>query len=166
MLNPKIFPALVRESDSEGMLSINYISMIPILTSAINELQQEIEILKEALASYNNTIQPSQTVGKGNNSTQEFNLSDTGIEVMKVFQNVPNPFSERTTIQCYIPQTIKKAELCVYNIQGVQVKCLTVSERGSVDMYLQAGQLPAGVYTYFLMGDGKTGDAKQMILTK
>ena len=85
---------------------------------------------------------------------------------MKVYQNAPNPFNEHTTIQCYIPKTVKKAELCVYNMQGAQVKCLLVTERGTVDVQIQAGQLAAGVYTYLLIGDGKTSDAKQMILTK
>jgi hypothetical protein len=51
-------------------------------------------------------------------------------------------------------------------MQGVQVKCITVSERGKVIVQIQAGQLAAGVYTYLLIGDKKTSDAKQMILTK
>jgi hypothetical protein len=36
-----------------------------------------------------------------------------------------------------------------------QVKCVSV-----------AGQLAAGVCTYLLIGDSKTSDAKQMILTR
>ena len=162
----EIFPELVRECDSAGMLVINYISMIPILTSAINELQQEIETLKEKLATFQNPIQPSPKGGDAGKSAQEFILTDSDIEEMKVFQNAPNPFNERTTIQCYIPQTVRKAELCVYNMQGLQVKCLSVTERGAVDIQIQAGQLSAGVYTYFLIGDGRTCEAKQMILTK
>ena len=62
--------------------------------------------------------------------------------------------------------SISQTELCVYNMQGIQVKCLPVTERGTVDIQIQAGQLSAGVYNYFLIGDGKTSDAKQMILTK
>ena len=45
----KVFPELVREEESNGTLSINYVSMIPILTSAINELQQKIEVLEKRL---------------------------------------------------------------------------------------------------------------------
>jgi hypothetical protein len=61
---------------------------------------------------------------------------------------------------------MRKVELCVYNMQGTQVKCLLISERGTINVQIQAGQLSAGVYTYLLIGDGKTSDAKQMILTK
>jgi hypothetical protein len=51
-------------------------------------------------------------------------------------------------------------------MQGTEVKCVTVSERGNVNVQLQAGQLTAGVYTYLLIGDKRTSEAKQMILTK
>jgi hypothetical protein len=112
----------------------------------------------------------TKSINIGESSTiQQFNLTDptdSRAEEMKVYQNAPNPFNERTTIQCYTPQTIQKAELCIYNMQGVQIKCLTVSERGMVNVQIEAGQLSAGVYTYLLIGDRKTSDAKQMILTK
>ena len=51
-------------------------------------------------------------------------------------------------------------------MQGTQVKCIPVSDRGTVNLQLQAGQLAAGVYTYLLIGDKRTSEAKQMILTK
>jgi len=51
-------------------------------------------------------------------------------------------------------------------MQGTQVKCFTVSERGKVTVQIEAGQLTAGVYTYLLIGDRQASDAKQMILTK
>jgi hypothetical protein len=50
----KIFPELVREDDGTGMLSISYITMIPILTSAINELQQKVEYLEKRLSEMEN----------------------------------------------------------------------------------------------------------------
>lgn len=88
------------------------------------------------------------------------------MDAMKLYQNVPNPFSESATIQCYIPETIAKVELCVYDMQGSRLKCFLISERGATSVRIQAGQLAAGVYTYLLIGDGKTSEAKQMILTK
>ena len=92
--------------------------------------------------------------------------ADANTEEMILYQNAPNPFHENTTIQCYIPQMVNKVQLCVYDMQGVQVKCLLVSERGTVTVQIQAGQLTAGIYTYLLIGDGKASEAKQMILTK
>jgi len=51
-------------------------------------------------------------------------------------------------------------------MQGVQVKCLDIAERGNVGIIIEAGKLSSGIYTYLLLGDGKTSEAKQMILTK
>jgi len=179
----EIFPELVFEDDSTGMLSFKYVGMIPILTSAINELQQEketqqtsieelrreVEALKNALRACCNANSTNSPKAGGSENSLEFELTDpvnTNTEDMKLYQNAPNPFNVTTTIHCYIPQTVKKVELCIYNMQGVQVKCLPLSERGTVNVQIQAGQLSAGIYSYFLIGDGKTSDAKQRILTK
>ena len=75
-------------------------------------------------------------------------------------------YSECPTIKCYIPQNINNTQLCMYNMQGIQIKCITVSERGTVNVTIQAGQLSSGTYTYLLIGDGKASEAKMMIITK
>ena len=139
------------------------------LHTTIEALQQKVASLETALMAccFPNQQEPAAT--EESDVIQPLHiteLSDVPTETLKVWQNAPNPFHALTTIQCYIPQYIQKAELCVYNMQGVQVKCLPVSERGMVYVQIQAGQLSAGVYTYLLTGNGKTSDAKQMILTK
>ena len=60
-------------------------------------------------------------------------------------------------------QTIK---IILSDMSGSRLKCLLVSDRGTTDIQIQAGQLAAGVCTYLLIGDGRASDAKQMILTK
>jgi hypothetical protein len=116
------------------------------------QMQQEIEALKEAL----NSCCETNLINDFNNIEQNQSINNS--EKIILYQNAPNPFHETTTIQCYLPQSIQKAELCVYNMQGVQVKCVTVSERGNVNIQIQAGQLTASVYTYLLIGDKKTSD--------
>ncbi len=159
----------------EGDKFVNYDGFIPILINGFNEqqvliekqqvvikdLQQEMETLRATLtACCNSKIQKSM---------QEFDLTgseEVSTEELKVYQNTPNPFNETTIISCYIPENIKKAELCIYDMTGSRLKCLTVTERGTTNIQIQAGQLAAGVYTYLLIGDGKASEAKQMILTK
>ena len=180
----KLFPDLVY-TDDEGMLSIDYVGMIPLLVSGLQEqqqfienlqqkeseftkeqieMQQKIEALQEALNTCCKINQDEYMKNETNAIEQNSNINNS--EKIMLYQNAPNPFNEHTIIQCYIPQTIQKAELCVYNVQGTQVKCITVSERGNVNVKLQAGQLTAGVYTYLLIGDKRTSEAKQMVLTK
>jgi hypothetical protein len=171
----KIFPELVN-TDDPNRWAINYVGMIPILTSAINELQQGVEnrdsvidALQQKVASLENILVACCSNNKTQKGMQEFDLTDLeeiNTEGLKVYQNAPNPFIETTIIRCYIPETIKKAELCIYDMSGSRLKCLTVTDRGTTNIQIQAGQLAAGVYTYLLIGDGKNSDAKQMILTK
>ena len=186
----EIFPDLV-DQDSEGYYSVNYIGLIPIIVEALkdqkltienlqkeiqeitaypeeskmDELLQRVESLERALAMCCNTNQLRST----ETSFQQFELTnpaDSNQEAMILYQNAPNPFNENTTIQCYIPQTVKKVQLCVYDMQGVQQKCLPISERGTVVVQIQARQLAAGIYTYLSIGDDKASEAKQMILTR
>jgi len=133
----------------------------------LNELGQKVYLLEETLKTCCNTNHNKTKEISEFNNIQQFVLTNPEkTEELKVFQNTPNPFQETTTIKCYIPQNTQKAELCIYNIQGIQIKCLAVSERGMLLVHIQAGELAAGVYTYLLVGDKKNSDAKQMILTR
>jgi len=146
----------------------------------IESLLQRIEALENTITGLtnccaNNSLKSMNTNDASAGSTgslttgtaiQEMCLSDANIDAMKLYQNAPNPFNERTTIKCYVPERIQKAQLCVYTMQGVQVQCLTITERGSVEIVIEAGTLSSGIYSYVLIGDGAATDAKQMILTK
>jgi hypothetical protein len=146
----ELLPELV--DTSHGYLLVNYNELIPLLINAVQDLNSEVQDLKKQLGD------------KGEAFPYKIGNGETG--KMELQQNAPNPFTSATTIQGYIPQEIGKAQLCIYNMQGVQVKCLPVVNRGNVTITVAASQLAAGVYTYILIGDSKTSDAKQMILTK
>jgi len=168
----KIFPELVFEKGEDGMLSINYVGMIPILTSAINEQQQVIDAQSKRISELERLIgivNPKSKEEDENNHLLHLKLSqnvNVDNEDMILYQNAPNPFNNNTFVRCYIPKTIGNVQLCVYNMQGSQVKCLNIAERGEVEIMIEAGALSSGIYTYLLIGDGKTSEAKQMILTK
>ena len=85
---------------------------------------------------------------------------------LSVQQNAPNPFNEVTLIQCFVPENIHQAQLRIYDMRGHMVKSVAISERGSVNLQIQASSLPAGIYAYLIMGDGQTSETKQMVLTK
>ncbi|MDR2962691.1 MAG: tail fiber domain-containing protein [Bacteroidales bacterium] len=155
----QLYPDLVYDGD-EGFLNVNYIDIIPLLIQSIKELNGKIERL-EAGANV------GYLKSGENNAIQQWFLSDNGAtEDLKLYQNAPNPFNERTTIQCYIPEQYKKVQLCVYTMQGVQVQCLNITERANVSIEIEAAALSAGIYSYVLLADGVASEAKQMILTK
>ena len=61
-----------------------------------------------------------------------------------------------------LPEEVKVAQLCIYNLQGTQIKQIVVVQRGEG----LRSELAAGIYLYALIVDGKLVDAKQMVLTK
>jgi hypothetical protein len=54
----------------------------------------------------------------------------------------------------------------VTNSKGQVLKTIALSSRGDGQVSLQAGNLPAGTYTYSLWIDGRQADTKQMIIVR
>lgn len=153
----EVFPELV-VSDSSGYLSVKYIRLIPVLVEAIKEQQVIIENLQEEISKYDDIQIEQRSSGTFAKPYQQFNE-------LRVFQNAPNPFNESTIIRCYIPESEHNVKLCIYDIHGVQQKCIAVTGRNFVDVQIQAGELPAGIYAYLLKSESNVSESKQMIVT-
>ncbi len=78
-------------------------------------------------------------------------------------QNVPNPFAERTVITYMIPESVSKAQIHFYDGSGKHINSVEISERGSGQINVFAGDLSSGVYTYSLVADGKIIATKRMV---
>lgn len=134
-------------TDENGDLGVNYIEIIPLLTEAIKEQQNQIDALTNAL---------------GNNTGNKGAMVSTGY----LEQNTPNPFSESTEIRYQLPEGTIKGVIGVYDMNGKEIHLLNLAagqSKGSVT--IKAGDLKAGMYIYTLIVDGKYFDSKKMILT-
>jgi hypothetical protein len=184
----KIFPELVK-ADSSGLLSINYIGLIPVLIEAVKELNTKTEVVQQlkttndslinAIKSLKNSNQQlEQRIGiveadmktccsssntKGANIISDIKTTD----LMQNFlsQNMPNPFSQQTEIKYYINENYQKAMINIYDMQGTQKKSYPVITRGNSSLTINGFELRAGMYLYTLIVDGKEIDTKRMILT-
>ena len=76
------------------------------------------------------------------------------------------PFNIKTTIRCYIPQSVSKAVIKIYSLNGEELRSFVVSSKGINQIEIEGGALASGTCNYLLIADGKTIDTKQMILTK
>jgi len=81
-------------------------------------------------------------------------------------QNTPNPFTQDTQINFYIPENVKTAQLSVYDLQGKQIKQIPITQRGEGSYRISGSELVAGTYFYMLICDDKPVDTKQMILMR
>ncbi|MDR1370838.1 MAG: T9SS type A sorting domain-containing protein [Dysgonamonadaceae bacterium] len=80
-------------------------------------------------------------------------------------QNTPNPFTEQTTIRYYLPQDVRSASVCIFDLQGKMLKKLD-APAGDQTLTISGSELRAGTYLYALIADGKKVNTKRMILTK
>jgi hypothetical protein len=148
-----VYPELVYE-DNNGNVSINYVEIVPLLVQCINELKDEIAELKGT----------SPRKAKAQPTAIEERVSD--IDVVRMDQNKPNPFSESTVITLNIPKESQSASIFIYDMSGKQVQSLPVSERGETNITVYASDLAAGMYIYTLVVDGKVVVTRRMIVSK
>ena len=88
------------------------------------------------------------------------------MEEAKLYQNMPNPFNQSTQIKFYIPETVSNAMLCIYDLQGRQLKQTALTQRGYGIETVFASEFQAGIYLYAMIADGNQVDVKRMILTE
>ena len=150
-----VYPELVYE-DAEGNYSVNYIEMIPLLVQSIKELKNELIELKGTSA--------RKAKAKTEATAIEETVSD--IDMVRMDQNKPNPFSESTVISLNIPDKAQTASIFIYDMSGKQVENIAVSERGETNITVYARDLVAGMYFYTLVVDGRVSVTRRMVVTK
>ena len=148
----EIFPDVVHTMPS-GEKGIAYQELIPILVSAIQELQGEIDALKEETDAPQRRQAPA--------SVQDAIADDTAM----LMQNTPNPFNQATEIGYCLPEGTATAMimLCDMNGKMLQTYPLPVNTTAGT-LTIQAGSYTPGMYLYTLLVDGAQIDTKQMII--
>ncbi|MBP3211925.1 MAG: tail fiber domain-containing protein [Prevotella sp.] len=150
----QVYPDLVYEQDN-GYLAVNYTELIPLLVQSIKELKAEVDALS----------------GKGearlapSSGTAAVDAVEAG-EVPSMDQNVPNPFTEKTDIAIYLPESVKTATLYIYDLSGKQLEQHAVEGRGDTVMTIHAERMDAGMYVYSLIADKKVVTTRKMIVVK
>lgn len=152
----EVYPELVYE-DSEGNYSINYIEMVPLLVQSIKELSAEIAILKG---------ESSKSTKKAKSATTGIEDTNDDVDIVRMDQNKPNPFSGSTMISLNIPKRTKEANIYVYDMSGKQVQSIAVPERGQTNITVYASSLRPGMFIYNLIVDGKVRASRKMIVTE
>ncbi|MBI5540518.1 MAG: tail fiber domain-containing protein [Bacteroidia bacterium] len=170
-----ILPELV-QTDSTGYLAVNYDGLIPILIEAIKEQQVTIKNQEYRLNTVETdlvnccNIKPSSTEkstiisgGNGENNSIE---KQNGSSNPSLYQNIPNPFKEKTTIRYYLPNESTMASLLVFDMNGKLIKTYPINSTGNGNIEINGGELQPGMYMYSLIANGKEVDTKKMILTE
>ncbi len=165
----EVFPVLVKQSrhpeekDDKGNVikeavdfkAVNYIELIPVLTKAIQEQQQQIDAqqaqIEELKAALANKTGVSDGIGGQSNGF--------------LGQNAPNPFTRNTIISYKLPASTQTAAIGVYDLSGREVKLVPLGTATEGNVTIEADSLHAGMYVYSLIINGQPFETKKMILS-
>jgi flagellar hook assembly protein FlgD len=86
------------------------------------------------------------------------------IKKSSLIKNFPNPFVGSTTLDAYIVNEAKQANIIISDLNGKQVKNIYVLEKGETTINFDATGLAKGIYTASLMVDGQMTNTLKMIL--
>ena len=178
----EVFPTLVSEVaghkqlDDEGKVintipsykAVNYVGLIPVLISGIQEQQKTIELqsqintdLQKQLDEQKQLINSLSQKVSGSTGINSVGTVETGFQMS---QNEPNPFTHETVVNYTMPQSVANAFMAVYDLTGKQVASFPITEKGKASITITSEKLAAGIYIYSVVADGKVIDSKRMIV--
>jgi hypothetical protein len=152
-----VFNGVEAPQNEQDNYSIRYAAFVVPLVKAVQELTAKLNEQQLQIIALEQKLN-----GSGEGSNSDLNATPS----VALFQNNPNPFSKETEIKMTLPETIRQASVIVYNLEGKELKTITVNARGNTTVKIFANDLGAGMYIYTLIADGKVADTKRLILTK
>lgn len=152
-ISKPIFNEKGEETSKFSYKAINYTGLISVLTAAVNELNNEVELLKEEIAN----LKESNSSKKDSSQYEVENNSQ-----IKLVQNIPNPFTDQTSISYQLDQ-IDNASLIILDLNGGIKKEYKLSNKsGKITIY--ASEIGKGMFFYSLIQNGKELVTKRMII--
>lgn len=183
-----VFPELVNESTvgdtDEKILTLEYAGLSVVAIAAVQELLKQQRTENAALCLENREMknQVVQLADRLDQLERRLSLNRQSAETTTsskaedsltpiderpiLAQNAPNPFRQQTVIRYYVPGTVAKAEIAVFDQQGKKVRTFALDGAGYGQVALEAGTLPAGNYTYSLLLDGAIWRSLPLVLTR
>ncbi len=85
-------------------------------------------------------------------------------EQSKLLTNYPNPFATSTTIDAYILEDVKNAQVVIYDMTGKIMKTIFLLERGKTSTTFDGQNLTNGTYPATLIVDGKPAGSLKLVV--
>ncbi len=180
----KLLPSTIGSfrQDGQDYLSFNpsdlfyvHIKATQELAGKVNELEDELEDKTDRINELENKVdelsQQYETLiqllsNKGDNT--QLNNNTTINDSKASLSNSPNPTSDWTSIQYFIPANIQSAQLLITNQQGQTLLQQIILERGQgqIDLDLRNFDDQSTMFHYTLILDGKKSESQKMLFIK
>jgi trimeric autotransporter adhesin len=141
--------------------AVNYLGLIPVLVSSVQELKNENDELKNENDELKKELADLKTLVNKLAALQNINTTTTGGTLL---QNTPNPVRGSTIIRYSLPEGATRAHLLVTDALGRTINTVQLTTSGQVNM--DVSTLSAGVYNYSLVVEGRILQTKKMTVEK
>jgi len=168
-----VVPEVIKEN-MLGNYSLDYEWLVALLIEATKEQQaqittmtNEIDALKTSVHNCcdSNSVRHLTPQAQNNENVSIINAELTDKAAI-LYQNMPNPFGDGTTIRYFIPDNVNSASIVFHNEFGQELKTVEITEKGMEQINLTTTNLSGGIYTYSLVIDGKLIETKRMMKIK
>ncbi len=163
------FSGVQPPSGNAKLYSIQYAAFVVPLVKAVQELDKttiELKKQNEELRELNELIISvlSEEQQQKLNSLRKEKLIPEDESGGLLFQNNPNPFTDKTVIKFYIPVKAHQAVIKIYNADGKEINTYSITSKGKGQIEINGNTLAAGTYSYVLIVDQNIVDSRQMVL--
>lgn len=158
------FSGVDKPDSKDGLYGLRYDNFIAPLVKAVQELSK---INDEKDSKINNlgkrltSLETLLSVKSSSSSPYNISLNTASLE-----SNVPNPFTNTTTINYNLPQKYSTAKVVITDNSGKTIKEINISGSGKGSLNVDASTLAGSSYNYTLYVDSRLISTKQMILVK
>lgn len=155
----KSFPELTTQT-TDGV-ALNTSALQPFIVEAIKEQQVIIENQSEQIENLQKQIDDLNFLYEIKTSNVENNNSPI------LYQNIPNPYTNQTTIKYSLPYNSINSFIKIYNMAGVEVQSIELQNiEGQNYITVDANNLESGIYAYTLTINNQIIDTKTMVIAK
>jgi hypothetical protein len=144
--------------DESSIYGLRYAEFVVPLVKAVQELSEQNDRLQEQI----NELK----AGRSPQLRDAADVESAVATMNQLYQNTPNPFSHNTEIRYSLANSVTKANLYIYDMQGKQIKNIPNLDKGDNFVIINGSELSAGMYIYTLIADGQEVATKRMILTE
>lgn len=148
--------------------TLNYDGFTAIIIRAIQQLSNQnrrqdslIRLLVECCRRNSENDKTMQVSNGFNFNKLDVELTDQDFIVLS--QNAPNPFAESCVIEYNIPVDFKVAQIVFNTTDSRILKAVDIRNKGRGQLSVFASDLSNGIYSYYLMVDGKIIDTKKLV---
>jgi hypothetical protein len=162
------FSGVDKPQNKDGLYGLRYADFVVPLVKGEQELSKQNDSLTAIVSSLQKQIDELKALvlpSSASSSAVSSPVSRQTIELggtAALSQNIPNPFSNSTDINYYLPVNNGNVSINFYDVNGTPLKTVLLSCSGKGTITLKAGELPSGVYRYTLVADGKLIGSRQM----